>query len=191
LICEFNIGWFNAGDWLNYTRTYPAGKFNVWGRLAGGAGAFSGTTLGLVTSGVGTSNQTVQVLGSFADAAPAGWQTYHWIPLVDTNGDQAVVSLDGQATLQLISGGNLNPLFFMLTPAIAPASFNLAVSQVAGNFQISVPTQFGHNYRLWQSESLSSPAWTQVGATIPGDGTVHVMSQPASGTQWFYRATAN
>ena len=61
LICEFNIGWFNAGDWLNYTRTYPAGKFNVWGRLAGGAGAFSGTTLGLVTSGVGTSNQTVQV----------------------------------------------------------------------------------------------------------------------------------
>src|SRR5205807_2460628 len=53
-IGDFDIGWWNAGWWLNYTRTYPAGQYYVYARLAGGAGAFSGTTLSQVLSGIGT-----------------------------------------------------------------------------------------------------------------------------------------
>jgi hypothetical protein len=195
-ICEFNIGYFYANDWLNYTRTYPTGTFNVWGRLADGGTAFNGCTLSLVTSGVGTSNQTTQVLGSFSDSSPAGWQTYHWIPLLDTNGNNVVVQLGGKATLRLTaptnaspSGGGLNPLFFMLAPAPLQ-SFNISAALVGGNIQISIPTQAGHNFTLWHAGGLPAASWTQVGGTIVGDGTVHVVSQSLTNNQGYYHVIA-
>ncbi|MDR3460014.1 MAG: hypothetical protein P4N60_21515 [Verrucomicrobiae bacterium] len=189
-ICTFDLGWFNLGDWVNYTRTYPGGKYNVWGRLAGGVGAFSGTTLSQVTSGVGTSNQTTQVLGSFADAAPAGWQAWHWIPLLDANGNQVVIQPPGKATLRLTSGNNLNVEFFMLTPATTPAAFNVAAAPVGGQMQISFPTQIAHNYTVWFSSSLLPASWTQVGAKIAGDGLVHVIPQSLTADQGYYRVIA-
>ncbi|MGH7950774.1 MAG: beta strand repeat-containing protein [Limisphaerales bacterium] len=197
-ICEFNVGYFYTNDWLNYTRTFPTGTFNVWGRLAAGGGAFNGYTLSLVTSGVGTSNQTTQVLGSFSDSSPAGWQSYHWVQLLDTNGNPVYVQLNGKATLRLTaptnatpSGGGLNPLFFMLAPAVPPAlAFNLTAVLVGGQVQISIPTQVGYTYQLWQSSSLSPANWTQVGGSIVGDDTVHVINQSPTGRQDFYRVSA-
>lgn len=189
-ICAFDLGWFNTGDWVNYTRTFPTNSYNVWGRLAGGNGAFSGTTLSLVTSGVGTSNQTTQILGSFADATASGWQVWHWIPLLDTNGNQVVVQLGGKATLRLTSGNNLNAEFFMLTPATAPATFNIAASLVGGQTQISIPTQIGHNYALLYSDNLPASNWTQVGADIIGNGIVVVVPQSLTNNQGYYRVVA-
>lgn len=190
-ICPFNIGYFNAGNWLNYTRTWPTNYYSIWGRLAGGNGAFSGTTLGVVTSGVGTSSQTVNTLGSFSDPNAAGWQTYHWVPLLDNNGNQVVVQLGGQATLRVTSGNNLNAEFFMLAPASAPALvFDISATEVGGNIQISIPTQTGHSYTLWTSGSLTAPNWTQVGGAITGDGTVHVVSQSSASSQGYYEVIA-
>jgi hypothetical protein len=197
-ICEFNIGYFYTNDWLNYTRTYPTGTFNVWGRLASGSASFNGCTLSQVTSGVGTSNQTTQVLGTFSDAAPAGWQSYHWIQLLDTNGSPVIVQLNGKATLRLTapnnatpSGNGLNPLFFMLAPANPPASaFSLAATLVGANVQISIPTQAGYNYTVWYSASLAPASWSQVGGTISGDGTMHAVNESLSGTNGFYRVKA-
>jgi hypothetical protein len=197
-ICEFNIGYFYAGDWLNYTRTYPAGTFFVWGRLASGDGSFSGCTLSLVTSGVGTSNQTTQVLGSFSDAAASGWQTYHWIQLLDTNGNPVVVTLNGKETLRLTAptnagpgAGALNSLFFMLAPGtLPPSAFNITASFVGGNIQISIPTQANHSYSLWYSQTLSSASWSQVGGAINGDGNVHVITPSMSNNTGFYRVIA-
>ncbi|HTR40290.1 MAG TPA: hypothetical protein VMH87_01570, partial [Pseudomonadales bacterium] len=196
-ICEFNVGYFYAGDWLNYTRTYPTGTFNVWGRMAAGGGAFTGCTLSLVTSGVGTSNQTTQVLGTFSDANPAAWQTYHWIPLLDSNGNPVYLQLTGKATLRLTappnatsSGNGVNPLFFMLAPATPPPlQFSISASLSGNNIQISIPTQSGHNYTLWYAATLTG-TWTQVGGTITGNGSVQTIPQPASGAQGYYRVTA-
>jgi hypothetical protein len=200
-ISEFNVGYFYATNWLNYTRTYPTGTFNVWGRLADGGTAFSGCTLSQVTSGVGTSNQTTQVLGTFADSNPAGWQTYHWIPLLDTNGNSVYLTLNGKATLRLSApagatsaGDSLNPLFFMLVPAVAPASaFDISALISGSNIQISIPTQNGHNYTVWYANSVTNPlvSWTQVGGTITGNGSVQVVSQSVTGnTQGFYQVKA-
>ena len=190
-ICPFNLGYFNAGNWVNYTRTWPTNSYNVWGRLAGGNGAFSGTTLSTVTSGVGTSNQTTSVLGSFADPNAAGWQVYHWVELLDTNGNPAVVHLGGVSTLRVTSGNNLNAEFFMLTPAVAPASaFKISASVSGGNIDISIPTLNGQNYTVWYAGSLSSASWTQVGGSITGDGTVHVFSQPSTTGQGYYKVKA-
>jgi len=182
---------------LNYTRTYPTGTFNVWGRLAAGGGSFSGCTLSLVTGGVGTSNQTTQVLGTFSDANPAGWQTYHWIELLDTNNNPVYLQLGGKATLRLTApatatsaGNGLNPLFFLLSPAIQPAAaFNISAAIAGVNIQISVPTQSGHNYTLLHAATLTGP-WTQVGGIITGNGSVQVIPEPASSAQGYYRVTA-
>jgi hypothetical protein len=190
-IGQFNLGYFNSGNWLNYTRTYPTNTYNIWGRLAGGNGAFSGTRLSLVTSGVGTSLQSSNVLGTFSDAHPSGWQAYHWVPLRDAGGNNVAVQLGGKATLNLTSGNNLNALFFMLTPAPAPAhAFSISASLVGGQMEISVPTQAGHNYTLWYSGSLPAAGWTQVGSTNAGDGLVHVIPLPATGAQGYYRVIA-
>ena len=195
-ICEFDLAWFNGGFWANYTRDYPTNNYNnnyhVWARLAGGAGAFRGTTLSLVTSGVGTSNQTTQVLGSFADPNAAGWQVWHWIPLLDTNGNTVNVQLSGKATLRLTSGNNLNAECLMLVPAqLAQAPFTLSASAVGSQIQISIPTTSGFSYTLWYAPTLQAN-WTSVLSTnIPGDGTVHVITQPVSNGQGYYRVSSH
>ena len=165
-IGPFNVGYFGNGFWQNYTRDYPTNYYNVWGRLAGGAGPFSGTTLSVVTNGVGTSIQSSNVLGTFSDPSAAGWQAWHWIPLLDGTGNKAVVHLGGKATLKVTSGNNINTEFFMLTPTVPPVTLTAAVT--AGQIHISIPTVTNFNYTVWSSGSVSAPAasWTQVGSVM-------------------------
>jgi hypothetical protein len=197
VICEFNIGYFYATNWLNYTRTYPSGTYNVWGRIGAGS-AFSGATLSRVTSGVGTTNQTTSVLGTFSDPTPAGYQLYHWIQLLDTNSNPVVVGLGGVATLRLTApinassaGGALNPLFFLLAPATVASTFHVSASMVSGQIQISFPTQLGHNYAVLYSSSLPASGWTQVGSNIPGDGLVYNVPLSLTGNQGYYWVVAH
>jgi len=184
-----NIGYYGNGYWLNYTRTWPANTYTVWGRLAGGAGPFSGTRLSLVTSGVGTATQTTTDLGTFSDPNAVGWQAWHWIPLLDGNGNMVDVSLGGVETLRVTSGNNLNTEFFMLVPT--PLPVQLAATVAAGQIQISVPTQSGYKFTVMYTSSLTPPIhWTQVGSAIPGDGTVHVVPITLTGTQGYYQVLA-
>lgn len=57
-LSDFDLGNANNGDWGNYTRTYPAGTYNIYLRAASGGGG-GVSTLSLVTAGVGTPNQTL------------------------------------------------------------------------------------------------------------------------------------
>jgi hypothetical protein len=115
---DYAIGYFIAGEWVNYTRTFPAGTYNIFGRFAAGGGT-SYETLGAVTNGVGTSSQNVEFLGNFNVAETPGWGTYAFTPLTDQYGNIAQVTLNGRTTLQLqrVSGGDANVNFFMLLPA--------------------------------------------------------------------------
>jgi fibronectin type 3 domain-containing protein len=186
-IIPINIGYYNGGDWMNYTRHYPTNTYNIWGRLAGGAGPFSGTTLSMVTSGVGTANQTVTVLGSFTDPNPIGWETFQWIPLLNANGTPVIVSLGGLATLRVTSGGNIDPEFYMLTPTTTPIQLTAAL---AGNqIKIAIPTLIGHSYTLLSTTNLNTQIWTQVGSAIVGNGAVQTVSEPATGQQAYYQVS--
>ncbi len=191
-IADFNIGWYNGGDWLNYTRDYPAGTYRVYGRMAGGAGAFSGTTLCLVTNGWGTSVQSSNVLGSFADPNAAGWQTWHWVPMLDTNGNFATVTFDGSTnTLKLVSGNNLNVNFLMLVPAPAPPSAVALTTHVTGTqISISFATQASHSYTVLYTSSLKSPAAWSTLTTITGDGTTKTVTDTMNNSVRFYRVAA-
>jgi hypothetical protein len=183
-IGPFQIGYFDGGNWLNYTRHYPTNSYNVWARLAGGNGPFSGTMLSMVTSGYGTANQTSNVLGTFADPNAVGWEAYHWIPLLDSSSNKVVVSLGGLATLTLTSGNNLNAGFMMLVPA--PLQSKLTATLVSGQLNLAFPTVVGSTYTVVTKSDLTSPTWTQVGSTIPGTGAVVNVPITLSGTQGYY-----
>lgn len=177
---DYDVGNTATGDWWNYTRTYPAGKFNVYLRAARGS---TGTaTMGLkeVTGGWGTSDQTAANLGSFTIPATGGWQAYVWVPLKDSGGNLATVSLGGTNTLRLTDGGaNLN--FLMLAPIMA-----LDASVNGSSLNLNFGTQSGFNYTVVYKNSLSDSVWTEL-TTFAGDGTVKAVSEPMDAPGRYYR----
>jgi hypothetical protein len=181
---EFNIGWWNGGEWFNYTRTYPTNKFYVYGRLASGQ-PYTGLTLGKVTSGLGTPNQTASVWGSFADPSGAGWQTWHWVPLLNTNGQAAVVSLGGVETLRVTGGTGANANYYMLVPATPSVSLTAAIS--GGNIVVQFPTQSGSSYTVLSSSSLTGGSWQPVGSAIPGTGSPISVTNSMGQAQQYFR----
>jgi hypothetical protein len=123
------VGFNSGGDWGNYTRNFPGGKYNIYmrgsnGGVNGGGNTGAGTaSLSLLTSGYQTPNQTVTNLGTFTIFATGGWQTYTWVPLKDSFGNLVVFNGGSQATLQvqtlgLPSGGSYNANFYILMPAV-------------------------------------------------------------------------
>jgi len=167
---DFDIGFNNGGDWGNYTRHYPPGVYNIYLRGSGGNGSQANAcTIGLVTSGYGTTTQTTNHLGAFS-VAGHGWQTYTWCPAMDTNGNLVAWGPGGdQETLRFtITGGNCNENCYLLVPAapiISPNSPNVFQGNTAtlsiAPYALSAPTV------QWQSDNGSGGAtWTSIsGAT--------------------------
>jgi hypothetical protein len=180
---DYDLGYYNGGQWANYTRTFPTNSYNVYGRMAGGAGPFNNTTLKLVTAGRGTTTQTTQLLGSFADANAAGWQTWHWVPMRDTNGDLAKISLGGVQTLKLTSGNNLNVNYLMFVPT-APT---LTISISGATISLRFPTVSGHNYTVLYNSTVVGGTWLPLGSAIPGDDTVKTVTDTVGPSKRFYR----
>jgi hypothetical protein len=182
---DWDVGNFNAGDWANYTRNYPAGKYYVYARLAG----FSGNvTLSQVTAGLGTTTQTLKTLGTcYTSVAKPGWQTWNWCPLL-SGSVPAVVTFTGVETLRATSGGGVNANYIMLVP-VKPISISAA--QAAGSaVALSFATTLGSSYSVWQQPVLNvNGAWTLV-QTVAGDGTVKTVNIPASGSQGFIKVTS-
>jgi hypothetical protein len=182
---DYDVGYTAAGDWWNYTRTYPAGKYNVYLRAARGTGGTAGMGMREVTGGWGTSGQTTVTLGSFALPATGAWQTYTWVPLLDGSGNLSVVTMNGSTnTLRLTDGGgNLN--FLLLAPAVA-----LSAAPSGGNINLSFGTQSGFNYTVVYKNSLTDSTWSTL-STVPGDGASHTISDGMSGVSRYYRLLAH
>ncbi len=116
-VVDHVVGNFSSSDWQNYTRTFSSGNYNVYARIAptGGGQSTAGLTLAQVTSGQGTSSQTLTNLGTFSVTGYQG--TYYWAPLKNSLGNLAVLNLSGTNTLRVTSGGGANANFYMLVPA--------------------------------------------------------------------------
>ena len=128
---DVNVGYFDGGtgsglpNWLNYTRTYPSGTYNAYLRVANGSGSGAvgagplSDSFDEVTSGQGTSSQTITNIGTFNSLNTGGWDTFAYVPLRDVNGNLVRVTVPGVNTLRLTAGltggGNIN--FIMLVPA--------------------------------------------------------------------------
>ncbi|MDB6124638.1 MAG: hypothetical protein JWQ71_3631 [Pedosphaera sp.] len=113
-VVDHIVGFWSSAEWQNYTKTFPAGSYNVYGRLSCGASAT--LTFSKITSGQGTSTQTTTNLGTFS-LTGNNFSTYQWIPLRDGVGNLASINLSGVNTVRVTSGGGANANFYMLVPA--------------------------------------------------------------------------
>ncbi|HTG44828.1 MAG TPA: hypothetical protein VK633_09880, partial [Verrucomicrobiae bacterium] len=99
-IFDYDVQDIDANEWLNYTRTFPAGSYEVYLREAVANMANGESVLELVTGSANQPDQTTRVLGSFLGLR-SGFQ-YRNFPLTDGSGlNKAVVQLSGPATLRL------------------------------------------------------------------------------------------
>lgn len=114
-IADYDVGWWDAQDFENYTRTYPTGIFNVVARLSSPGATVE--TFSMVTNGWGTTNQQMKTIGTFNLSSGLGWSTYSWVPLTDADGNIVKLTLGGTNTFRVTSGGNANAQFFMLVAA--------------------------------------------------------------------------
>jgi len=177
---NYDLGFVATDEWENYTRTYPSGTWNVYLRGAR-VGATVTNTFGRVTNGWGTVSQDLESLGTMSVSDTGGWQSYRYIPLVDSNNRLVDVPLAGTNTLRITAGDAVNYNFFILTP---PLKLKAAVN--AGNFVLSFGTQPGFNYTVQSKTNLNDASWTAVG-TVGGDGTTKSVSDPKTGPSRFYR----
>jgi len=106
-----------GAEWVNYTRDWPSSTNWIIGRFANGA-SLPGSILVSVIHG-----SVTNVVGTFTMSPyPAGnpsYTAFQFVSLQLTNGSGqlATVVLSGTEALQMTSGGNLLPTFFMLVPA--------------------------------------------------------------------------
>ena len=160
---NFKIGWTATGEWYNYTRNIPANNYQVWAALSHGntgpdllAGG-----LDLVTSGVGSSNQTVQALGTFKAPGTGGWGNDGLVPLQDASGNTVVVtSAGGVQTLRFDTGGG-DYDYFLLVPATTGPQIRINSIAITGG---QVTIQWTGGGSLEWTTSLTPPAtWTPTG----------------------------
>ncbi|HXJ57315.1 MAG TPA: carbohydrate-binding protein [Verrucomicrobiae bacterium] len=139
---DYKVGWNDAGDWYNYTRTFPNTTYKVYGRFASG-GVDTHVDLSKVTSDPAQSGQTTVSLGTFDADATGGWDTFCFVPLRDRNGKEAIVRLNGKTTVRVttLAGGNddFNYLAFVPTfsPTLRPTVVSL--SPEAGSLTVRDP----------------------------------------------------
>jgi hypothetical protein len=138
-----------------------------------------------VTGGWGTSSQTTSLVGSWADPNASGWQVWHWIPLLKTNGQLATISLGGTNTVKVTSGSGLNANYYMFVPALQ--SVNLTASVNGNIVSLKFPTpQLNATYTVLYSSSLNGGSWQALGASIAGNGTTNTVTDTL-GSKRFYK----
>ena len=189
-LTDYDVGFNNGGNWGNYTRTFPAGTFYCYLRGADGIGAVADSaSLSLVTSGQGTTNQTVTRLGTFAVPATGAWQIYNWVPLKDSGGNLVAITNSGAAKTfrATTDSGNYNANFYLLVPVYTPPSrVSLAAAFGGGNLNLSFPTLAGYSYQVEGKTNLTDPQWLPLHSPIAGNGSTQTVND-AGGISHFYR----
>ncbi len=177
LAFNYNVGWWSTNGWLNYTHDYPAGNYNVYGRLAGGAGITSLVELDQISA-------STNYLGTFTEAG-SGYNFFSWVPLINTNNGQlATVTLGGVSTLRTTSlTGNVNPNSYLLV-AVVPVSAPLLWNVSSGLLTLSWTNSVFH---LQVQTNAPGKGISSVWFNYPGGGSspVPIPLSQAQGSEFF------
>ena len=188
---DYDVGFNERGNWGNYTRQYPSGTYYVYMRAANDNGLTADSaSMSLVTSGQGATNQTTTKLGAFSVPDTGNWQSYAWVPLLNSNGSPVQLNMTGSAeTLRVTTdNGSYNANFYELAPTTVQVNpVTLAASMNNGSIMILFPTQIGFIYQVQYTESLTETNWTSLGSPLSGNGAAQTISAPISGNTRFYR----
>jgi hypothetical protein len=120
-VFDYDVDSILAGQWLNYTRSFPAGSYTACLREALENMQNAEVDLQLVTSDATAPGQSTQNLGAFLGTL-TGFQ-YRNFPLTDAFGNPVVLKLSGTQTLRLaqatadVSDGGAYQNYFILVPA--------------------------------------------------------------------------
>jgi hypothetical protein len=135
-VYDYDVGDIAAGEWLNYTRTFPAGSYEVYLREALANLATGESVLEQVTSDPSQTGQTTKVLGSFQGAL-TGFQ-YRNFALTDGTGlNKVIMRLSGRMTLRLRQvtpdpgDGSRLENYMMFVPVPDPGVQRATVSSVS------------------------------------------------------------
>jgi hypothetical protein len=167
---NYTVGWNDAGDWQNYTRTFPtpAKKYAVYGFASSGGSPIQ-FNLDQVTAGVGTENQTLKPLAELRPGrATAGWDNLELFQFTQPSSTEpAIVELGGKATLRLTlpaGAGDMDFLAFIpFTGSTEPVKF----TGITRNANGSLTLTWTGGGKLQSAASLKGP-WTDVaGAASP------------------------
>jgi hypothetical protein len=178
---DYDCGFNDNNDWENYTRHYPSGTWNIYARGANGGGGSGSGGMELVTSGVGTSNQTVTNLGTFTYPSTGNWQSYVFTALKDSSGNLVSVTLGGSGpeTLRTIapSSGNMN--FFMLMPA------DTTLPRITGLYPDGVGFFERTNAFSFTASSSLGIATSNIVVTVNGNNVAANLTFTGSADSWF------
>ncbi len=130
---NYKIGWVEGGSWQNYTRTIPAGFYNVYAALSydGTAAGQLSASLALVTSDATQPDQTTQVLGTFTGPGSGGWGQNNLVAMADGAGNRAVWKAPGGPVTLRFNLGSGDFDWFVLTPASSVPPIVRSFSPVA------------------------------------------------------------
>jgi hypothetical protein len=164
LTSNYRIGWVGAGDWADYTRTFPENDYQVWAALSydgRGANNLRGS-LDLVTSDPTQPNQTVQELGTFNAPASGGWGRNELVPM-KKDGAIATVHMGGVQTVRYnMPSGDFDYLVFVPQGDEGPE-----ITSVVRNANGSITIEWTGGGIVETASSVLGP-WSEVaGSTSP------------------------
>ena len=160
---NYKIGWAGGDGWYNYTRTFPAGRYNVYAGLSHGDGPASATRMAATLSTV--SGGTATQVGTFEAPATGGWGNNALVPLKASNTDTTplVVNLSGSQTLRFATGnGDFD--FILFSPAATEAP---RFTSIVRNANGSITLTWTGGGTLQSGTSINGPFAPVAGATSP------------------------
>ena len=178
---NYKIGWNSAGEWYNYTRNFPAGRYNAVlaaSRDVSDANRIQ-SSLSKVTGGVSTTTQTVEVLGTIRANGTGGWSSLDILPYRAADGSVAVFELGANTTVRVTntsSGEDHDIDYLIFYPAPAEAG------RITGFRRDGSDLVIDFTGSLSSSDSLNGTY-----APVSGSGSVRV-PLGAGSTMRFYRA---
>src|SRR6266481_2853011 len=172
---DYIVSGVQPGDWLNYTRTFPSGNYNVYLRTS--SQGRQDVRLDQVTAGSATSNQTTVLRGEFLVPNTQGLTRFRHVPLTDSAGNVQTLALNGTNTLRLtmnqertgktpaddfIGDIQLNWILFVPTTAPASAAPFIASASPSANSDNASPTPTVNIVVLNRTTSVSCPGSIQL-----------------------------
>jgi hypothetical protein len=189
MTANYALGWTTIGEWQNYTRTFPKGKYVVIGGMShDGAGddevnmILSKVANPTVADGsaIGTEGgaQGLTKLGTFLGQGTGAWSSNDMIPLTDDSGNIVQLDLDGTTTLRLtfnaVDGDADWMAFYCIDCAVNPTQPTLTITRSGNN--VTITSSDGGTVQ--GSPTIAPATWTDVG---PAPQTV----SSATGNRYF------
>ncbi len=200
---DYIVSNVQPGDWMNYTRTFPSGNYNVYLRVS--SQGRQDVRLDQVLSGLGTSNQTTALRGEFLVPNTQGLTRFRYIPLTDGAGNLQTLTLSGLNTLRLtanqvrtgvtptddpISDLQLNWLLFVPTTAPASSQPFIASASPSANSDNFGPTATASIVILNRTSAVSCPGSIQLrfdGVNVTSAATISCTTAEGPGATVSYR----